>query len=375
VNGKNEMNEYGAGMKALVGLVHYCFVVLSALIILLIAWYMTFAGYFTVNPQEAVLVLRFGKITDEFREGWHWTYPYPVCRIIKIPTTKQTIKIKAFWHRPNVNAFNNPSNNQGGPLNPAVDGYLLTGDANIIHTEWELVYEINDPTKYYTKVLGTPNPVEEDETVKDPATGKKIGTRGARTILKFLLDESVVGVSSRWNADEALYKNSSEYNRQVLNEFRKKLTTLDMGINADTLEVNLTGKTAPLAVNPAFQKVIESEQEMSKDIQNAREYAVKKENEADAEKSDVIDKAKGYRSRVVSQVESEEIYFKKILDEYRKNRETVILALYTDGITDFLLKVKDKYIIPSGDGQELRIMLNPEPVVTKEDTAKGGENQ
>jgi membrane protease subunit HflK len=363
----SEENRYGTGLKALIKLMNYSFTGLSIIITLLIIWYLTFAGYFTVSPQEAVLVLRFGKVINEFREGWHWTYPPPIGKLVKIPTTKQIIKTRSFWHRTNVKGFDNLSRPDGWPLDPRFDGYVMTGDANIIHVEWELVYEISDPKKYFKTLLCSPVPSDDDESFKDPKNGQALGTRGAKTTLKALLDNAVVNVSSSWNVDDALYKNSSEYNRQIAAFFIKKLAELDFGINISSAEINLIGKTAPLKTTLAFQSVIEAEQEMSKDIHNAREYSVKKQNEADAEKSDTIARARVYRSRTVSQIESEDIYFKKILGEYRKNPDIVILSLYTAGIGEFYSQIKNKFFIPKGENQELRIMLNPEPKIEQKE--------
>jgi membrane protease subunit HflK len=371
MNGKTE--QYSPGMQALVQLLRYSFVVLSVSIAALLAWYVVFAGYFTVHPQETAIVLRFGKIIGEFKEGWHWVYPYPISRVVKIPTTKQTIRTRSFWHKVDAKSYVDGAP-QGGPLNPAVEGYLLTGDANIIHSEWELVYEINDPTKYYTRLMTPQYPFQDDEILKSLKTGNNLGTRGPRTFLKSLFDNVVVRTTAAWSVDDALYKNSAEYNRQVLANFAKELAKWDFGINIEALEVNFTGKTPPLMVNPAFQNVIGAEADMSKDIQNAREYAVKKDSEAEAEKADVISLAKVYRSRIVSQIESEENYFRKILEEYRKSPDTVLLALYNDGVSEFLFRVKDKYLIPPGgrDKQELRIMLNPEPQAPRNEEAKDG---
>ncbi len=372
-----ENEQYSSGMAALVNLLRYSFLMLSASIIILLGWYLIFAGYFTVKPQEVALVLRFGKIVGEFREGWHWACPYPISRIVKIPTTKQTIRTRSFWHKIDAKNFiGNDEGPKGGPLNPGVEGYLLTGDANIIHTEWEFIYEINEPLKYYTSLLGPRNPFQEDDILTAPETGRNLGSRGARTFLKNLLDNAIVQTTASWNVDAALYKNSSEYNKQVLANLAKKLSIWDCGINMDTIEVNFTAKTAPLMVNPAFQGVIEAEQDMSKEIHTAKEYAVKIDDEAEAEKADVISLAKVYSSKIVSQIESEESYFKKILVEYKKSPDTVLLALYNEAVTEFMVKVKDKYLIPAGGAkkQEIRIMLNPEPISPKNDNAKGGKN-
>lgn len=370
----NHNNEkYGPGMQALIRLLRYSFAMLSLAIAVLLIWYIIFAGYFTVNPQERAIVLRFGKIVDEFKEGWHWVYPYPISKVVKIPFTKQTLKTRVFWHKTDAKAFMNDEAPQGGPLNPAVEGYLLTGDANIIHTEWELVYEINDTVKYYTNFMTPQNPFGEDDIIVIPSTKEEIGTRGPRTLLKYLLENIIVKVSAKWNVDQALYKDSYGFNSAVQENFKEEIRKLDFGINPDTIEINLTAKTPPLLVAPAFQEVIGAEADMSKEIQNAKEYSVKIISEAEAEKASIISLAKVYQSQIVSQIESEENYFRKILAEYKKNPDTVLISLYSDAVSDFMLRVKDKYLIPPGDAnkQELRIMLNPEPIIPKENEKNG----
>ena len=62
-----------------------------------------------------------------------------------------------------------------------------------------------------------------------------------------------------------------------------------------------------------------------------------------------------------------------ILEEYKKNPESVLVSLYSTTLADALAQSKDKYAIGLNPGtrQELRLKLNPEPVIKKnEDTAK-----
>ena len=87
------------------------------------------------------------------------------------------------------------------------------------------------------------------------------------------------------------------------------------------------------------------------------------EGEAESDASRIIADAKVYRTEIVANIEAEQIYFKKILEEYKKNPKTVLISLYSDTISNLLENVKEKYILPeSADGShEVRIMLNPEP--------------
>ena len=58
---------------------------------------------------------------------------------------------------------------------------------------------------------------------------------------------------------------------------------------------------------------------------------------------------------------------KRLLPEYKKNPESVTVALFTQTVSDALSNVKDKFIVNSlaSGKQELRLKLNPEPKADK----------
>jgi modulator of FtsH protease HflK len=54
------------------------------------------SGFFTVGPQEKAVILRFGKPVGEGENrllgaGLHWSFPYPIDEVVKIPITEQQI--------------------------------------------------------------------------------------------------------------------------------------------------------------------------------------------------------------------------------------------------------------------------------------------
>jgi membrane protease subunit HflK len=359
--GDDSNSHFSAGINALTKGLHISFVILSCTIAFIIIWYFTFGGYFTVNPQENIIVEHFGKVGNLYKEGWHWTFPYPVSTITRIPISKQTITLATYWHNADVKAIKNEAPAGNNSLVPGKDGYLLTGDANIIHTEWELIYSITDPMKYFLKCLCPSDPVRPDEMLVNPETGKIIGTRGPRTLIQSLLEDEVIKITATQKVDSALYKKSFDYMDSVKRALEKSIEKWDIGVKVEN--VNLKSKTAPLNTVPAFQEVIEAEQQSATEKQNARAYAVTIEGEAESDASRIVADAKVYRTEIVANIEAEQIYFKKILVEYKKNPKTMLISLYSDTISKLLENVKEKYILPeSADGShEVRIMLNPEP--------------
>ena len=369
---KVSQNGMRAGIEALTGSFRYVFILLTIFIFGTIVWYFTFWGYFTVEPQEAVIVLKFGKITNVYKDNWHWAFPYPVNRIVRIPRDRQVMMIKAFWPNPSVNV---PTGEEmaamAQPIVPGRDGSLITGDANIIHTQWEIVYEISNPEKYFSSCLCPDDPGSPDENMVNPLNGKVAGTRGPQTMLKSIFEDEIIKATAVQKVEDPLYKEVTKYQDKVEKGISDALLTWDIGVTLKS--ALLKDKTPPFSIVAAFHDVINAEQQSESIKLKAKNYAVKAEQEAQTESKNIIVDSEVYKSRLVSEIESESVYFKKILVEYRQNRQSVLIPLYTDTVVSLLEKIKDKYIIPEsnkGEKQELRIMLNPEPDYKKKKEEK-----
>ncbi len=128
-----------SGSQAMAEALRSSFGIVKVVMVVLFAAFL-FSGFFTVGPQEKAVVLRFGKPVGEgdkalLGSGLHWAWPYPVDEVIKIPITeiqKVTASASWFFQTPEQAALNEipPA---GPTLNPAVDGYALTADGNIVH--------------------------------------------------------------------------------------------------------------------------------------------------------------------------------------------------------------------------------------------------
>ena len=114
------------------------------------------SGLFKVESQEKAIILRFGKPVGEGDQallgpGLHWSWPYPIDEVIKIPIAEiQEVKARANWFAQTPLQESQgeiPPAPAGTPLNPAIDGYALTGDDNIIHVKASLRYRIEDPVR------------------------------------------------------------------------------------------------------------------------------------------------------------------------------------------------------------------------------------
>src|SRR5664279_1258389 len=143
-----------AGSHALAEALGSSFAIVKIVMVLMVVAFFC-SGFFTVGPQEKAVILRFGKPVGEGQKalltsGLHWSLPYPIDEVVRIPITEiQKVSSNNGWY------FTTPESElsgeempAGASLNPAVDGYVITADRNIIHVRATLSYHIEDPIKY-----------------------------------------------------------------------------------------------------------------------------------------------------------------------------------------------------------------------------------
>ncbi len=373
-----EAGQYSSGMLTLSKCLKTAFALMVAVIGCMILWFFTFGGFFKVEPQESVIVLHFGEFAGLYNESAHWVMPYPVNTIIRVPRSSQSIKVSDFMPADRsflLGKMEMPVN-PDAPLVPGKDGYLITGDANIIHTEWEIVYKVSDPKTYYEKCLTPFNPAEDDEIWTDPKARLQLGPRGPQTMLRNALSNTVIKITSTWSAEDLLYRKSYDYVQDVKAAFIKKVNDMDIGVAVDS--VTLRAKTPPPQTIAAFEDVISSEQQGASELEKAKAYAIEQLNSSDSERARLLAEAETYKKRTVADVVASEITFGKILKEYKRSPDSVMVALYTSALSDALSKAKDKFIIRRNgtSSQELRLKLNPEPPEPpKKDEAKKDSKQ
>ena len=236
--------QYDSGLKSLVKSLQWAFAFLLVVIIGLMVYFVTAGGYFSVEPQHAVIVMQFGKIENTYTSDGHWFLPYPVNRWVKVRTNQQSLQV-------NFLPAETPDGAPPQALVPGKDSYLMTGDANIIHSTWRVTYHVANPAKYY-ETLATPfNPTDPDTQEMD--VNGFVGTRGPQTLLRNLFRAAVIRVTSENTVDSMLYGGRAAYSDAVRNEFARQLVAIDCGIEVDN--VTLEQVFPPLKTKAAFDEV------------------------------------------------------------------------------------------------------------------------
>ena len=365
---------YEGGLNALVKSLKWAFGILLALIIVMLIYFFSWGGYVSVEPQQQVVVMRFGRICDVPKSGAHWYFPYPVHRFIRVQTNPQFIKIDFQQSK------NSDSNEEvKDSVEPGLDNYLITGDENVVLTSWTLGYRITDARKYYT-MLATPEKpvvngriVEDDEVVD--ADGFS-GRRGPRTLLRNLFRQAVVKVSATTKVDDMLRSGQAQYTEAVQREFDELLRKADCGIERES--VVLDQVLPPAKTKEAFAEVTAASTTQSTRRNEAEAYRNKIINEAAAQAAKVEADAATYRTRTLASIEAEKEYFVSILKEYRRDpsSRSVPMVLYNAALAEAFAEIQDeKFGLSSGgESRQLWLKLNPEPKRSADQEQKKPEN-
>jgi membrane protease subunit HflK len=347
------------------------FGILAAFIIVSLGWFLIFGGSFIVDTTtESVIVLQFGKFKQECKEGWHWFLPSPVNRIIRIPINKQEITSVAFMplepeflYYQGVKADGTEPSSTDESLVPGTDGYVLLGNNSILHCEWAMTYRVTDPQKFYLTCLST-DAAENTPPAGASGSSEKGQTASlgpARVMLKNLLDDVVISSSAILNL-ESTYYDRAKYEHTVKQALVDRIAAMDFGI---TLE-NLTLKTAapPIVTIPSFQKLLLSETDAERVVEEARTYSVEQENLAKSESAKILADAGAYKLRVVKEVAADASYFNEIYAQYSKNKKATLVSLFSDTLAEAIAPVQDKFIVDvKGGGQSvLWLKVNQEPL-------------
>jgi len=363
-----DYDSVGEGMQYLVGMLRFLFFGLRILIAVVFVA-LVFGGVFSVEEHEEAMLFHFGKLTPKDGErvitsgDWYWAWPYPIDEVRKIPAQRSvTVTSRQFWLKEKETGIDSDEGEPDAPdkLTPGEHGYLVTGDANIVHMIWTVTYRVSDAEQYYLTLF------DDSEAAPGHRHSNDETKRGAEAIIRSVLDSAVLSEVGAWSIEDILVLSRTLQDgvRQSLSEavqarFEAKADKLMLGIAVQ--QVSLEAVAPPGVTAEAFREVIAAAHDHRTEIDRARAYSDRARADAEAKASKILADARAYRTRVEGSIKADSAYFAKVLDEYNKNPDTMLVALHTNAIEDLLNKVKTKYVVHAKDGgrQEIRLKLGP----------------
>lgn len=332
-----------AGSQALAEALRSSFAIVKVVMVLMVVAFFA-SGFFTVGPQEKAVILRFGKPVGEGQKalltaGLHWSLPYPIDEVVKIPIAEiQKVSSNVGWYLTTPEAeLSGEEMPAGASLNPAIDGYVITADRNIIHTRATLSYHVDDPIHF----------------VFDFVT--------ASNTLQNALNNALLYSAAKFNVDDILTRDVAGFQEAVSQRVASLVDQEQLGIVIDQIEVK---SIAPRQLQGVFTQVIIARQNRDRLLYDARSYENQVLSQAGAQATSITNAAESARTRYVDSITSEANSFSKLLPQYELNPSLFAQQTLVQTMGQVLTNVQDKIFLPQradGKPRELRLQLNREP--------------
>ena len=345
------VNPEDTGTQALAEALRSSFGLIKIVMVALVGVFLV-SNFFIVGPTQRALILRLGKPLGTggkvlLGPGLHFALPYPIDVVRKIPISEiQRVDSSVGWYA------TTPEQERAGTepppaasLHPAVDGYALSADGNIVHTRAALFYRIQDPARF---ILDFAN---------------------ATNALQNALDNALISTAARFTVDDILTRDIAAFKEAVRRRLTERVEALRLGVSVEQCDIE---SRPPRILKDAFDLVLKSEFERSKKLNEARTLENQVLDRAGADASSRINLAESERARQVQAVAAEAERFKDLLPEYRRNPELFIQQRLTEVIGRVMTNAQDKVYLagrPDGRSRELRLLLNREPLKARTETS------
>lgn len=267
-------------------------------LILLIALYVVWKGFYVVAPTERAVVLRFGKIVDEAGPGLNFLIPFVDQRLI-VDMSEQTMRL--------------PFGGQTGdrvPPDVEEPGLMLTGELNAAVVEWDIQYRVKDPKKFLFQIA-----VEEVKPTIQAA---------AQSVMHRLIGD--------YSIDEVLTSQRETVSKQARESLQQLLDSYDAGIEIAGLQMQRI--TAPDSVRAAYDEVNSAMQTRERLINDANRERNQLIPTAQATRDRAIREAEGYASAKKLTVDGEVAALKLQYEQYRAAPEITRRRMYLEALEE-----------------------------------------
>jgi membrane protease subunit HflK len=293
--------------------------IITVVVLVIIAW----SGFFQVGPEEAGVIVRFGKYTKTVMPGLNFKIPF-IEQVYKVPVERQQkLEFGFRTTEANVRSQYTKSGTQDESL-------MLTGDLNLADVEWVVQYRINDPYKFLFKVR---NP---QSTLRDISEGAVRQIVGDRTV------------------NEVLTVGRTEIASSVQQLIQELSNSYELGVKID--QVVLQDVNPPDPVKAAFNAVNEAQQEKETLINKAKSEYNKVIPRAKGQAEETIQKAEGYAVERVNNAQGQVARFNELYSEYIKAPDVTRQRIYLETMQEVLPRLGNK-IITDQDGNNVLPLL------------------
>ncbi|MBS2211209.1 FtsH protease activity modulator HflK [Carboxylicivirga mesophila] len=305
-------------------------------LILLVA-FVAWTAFFTVDPEEVGVIVRFGKYVRTVEPGLNYKIPLAES-VYKVAVERQ--QKMEFGFR-TARAGVKTSYSSKGSIEESL---MLTGDLNLADVEWVVQYRIDNPYNYLFKVR---NPEVTLRDVSESAMRQIVGDRTVNEVLTVGRAE----ISAR--LQELMQRICREYS---------------IGVKIE--QVVLQDVNPPEPVKAAFNAVNEAQQEKETLINQAKAEYNKVIPKAAGQAKETIQMAEGYATERVNNAKGDVARFNALYEEYVKAPEVTRRRIYLETMEDVIPRLGQK-IITDQNGSNVLPLLQMQ--LSQQKTANNGQ--
>jgi len=296
------------------------------------AFFLLIAGVssvYTVQVEEAGIVLRFGKYVETVDPGLHFKIPFGIDQVMTVPVRRQLKQEFGFGTTGSTN-----QSQWSSPDEMNFEKNMVTGDLNSALVEWVIQYRVSEPKDYLFKVRNA------DDTLRDASEAVMREVVGDRTV------------------DEVITVGRQEIESECNDKLKTLIDLYELGISID--QVQLKNVDPPQPVQSSFNEVNQAQQEKEKSINVANGQYNKEVPQARGEAERTISEAEGYATQRVNEAEGDANRFNALFTEYQKASEVTRRRIYLETMEEVMPRLGRKVIIDEDASQVLPFLpLSP----------------
>ncbi len=270
-----------------------------------------YSSFYTIEPGERGIVLRFGKYSRTTMPGLRFKLPY-IEDLIKVDV--ETVRKEEFGFRTRLPGKNSVFDRRGFDM----ESLMLTGDKNVINVAWIVQYKVSDPVNFLFKVRNVPQAVRD---ASEMVTRRIVGNMDFDYVLGNR--EMLAGDAKR--------------------ELQAKLNYLQCGVDIVTLQ--LQDINPPDPVKPAFNEVNEADQDMKRLVNEAEETYNRVIPKARGSAKQIIEEAHGYAVQRINRAMGETNRFNAIAGQYVLAKDVTRRRMYLETMEQVLPNVEHVYVM------------------------------
>ncbi|MBI2303032.1 MAG: protease modulator HflK [Armatimonadetes bacterium] len=274
-----------------------------ALLALLAAWFAS--GIYVVPSHQVAVELRCGRPTGSAATrvngpGVHTAWPRPIGEVVRVDVGRvQSLALHDFWYAPTAEEQRTGKPGvPGANLRPGVDGYLLTGDLDLVHGEWSLTYRVSDPAAWLF-------------TAAEPVA-----------MLRDLADSRIAQVVAGATVEGVLRDEQEALRQRVATLLAKRVEAAGLGVQIENV---LLAQAIPARqVASAFDEALRAQQEGAKEVEAARADEAGAVARAEADGARKRSGAEALRDRTARSLAAEARVFPEEVSRYAQSPELYV---------------------------------------------------